>query len=287
MHWTNKRYQSYHYLSIQSITMAIWFIKERSFAMRTKYLFVSIISFAALLLLVSSCILFQKPGHAKNDQEVFGQVGFIREQIVGIPFYGSNFANINDFGTFSERIRYDRERYAEGKGPAMTFRFLLKDVHARHPRYHELFDVRNYRERKPWIKTHPNELPKSLTLCLASFEKVTVTANCSFGEEYPVGSDLSPLATFMFNDYASYVEPGFDDDKQELHYIKGDDKEAWKKVRLSHHCFSFFLSKKPDWVPGQDLQLTFTFELIDRLASDGKRMKIEETFTFYRSDNAA
>ncbi|WP_148297439.1 hypothetical protein [Porphyromonas gingivicanis] len=259
-------------------------IVKKDFDMQKKVFVEGIVGFFAFVILLSSCLQGKKSS-IKNEQQVFGQVGYLRDGIVGVSYMGTNYLHLSDFSDYSDRIVY---RHVKGgsRGPSITFKFFLRDVRSDYPRYHELFDVTNYCERKPWLKRRGGAPIRPIDLCLATFEKVAITANCSFGEAYPAGSDLSPLAIFMFNDFATFVEKNFDDKEiEEPLYIKGDDVEAWKKVRLSLPYFSFFINREPDLKEGEELQLTFTFDVIDRLVSDTEHKRFQKTFTFYPSDN--
>lgn len=259
-------------------------IVRKDFDMQKKVFVGGIVGFFAFVILLSSCLQGKKSS-IKNEQQVFGQVGYLRDDIAGVPYMGTNYLHLSDFADYPDRIAY-RNIKGGNQGPSMTFKFFLRDVRPDYPRYHELFDVINYCVRKPWLKRRGAVPVRPVDLCLVTFSKVTITANCSFGDMYPAGSDLSPLAVFMFNDFATFVEKDFDDKElEEPLRIKGNDVEAWKKVCLSLPYFSFWIHQEPDLKEGEELQLTFTFDVIDRLVSDTEHKIFQKTFTFYPSAN--
>ena len=65
------------------------------------------------------------------------------------------------------------------------------------------------------------------------FQDISIVSdNASFGAEYPVGSDLTPIVLFGFPSLMEFIENGYKGDYTTEHLIRANDKEAWANLKV-------------------------------------------------------
>lgn len=65
------------------------------------------------------------------------------------------------------------------------------------------------------------------------FQEISIVSdNTSFGAEYPVGSDLTPIVLFGFPSLMEFIENGYKGDYTTEHLIRANDKEAWANLKV-------------------------------------------------------
>ncbi|MDY4245696.1 MAG: hypothetical protein SOX65_04355, partial [Porphyromonas sp.] len=65
------------------------------------------------------------------------------------------------------------------------------------------------------------------------FQEISIVSdNASFGADYPVGSDLTPIVLFGFPSLMEFVENGYKGDYTTEHLIRANDKEAWANLKV-------------------------------------------------------
>ncbi len=65
------------------------------------------------------------------------------------------------------------------------------------------------------------------------FQEISIASdNTSFGAEYPVGSDLTPIVLFGFPSLMEFIENGYKGDYTTEHLIRANDKEAWANLKV-------------------------------------------------------
>ena len=65
------------------------------------------------------------------------------------------------------------------------------------------------------------------------FQEISIVSdNASFGADYPVGSDLTPIVLFGFPSLMEFIENGYKGDYTTEHLIRANDKEAWANLKV-------------------------------------------------------
>lgn len=65
------------------------------------------------------------------------------------------------------------------------------------------------------------------------FQEISIVSdNTSFGAEYPVGSDLTPIVLFGFPSLMEFIENGYKGPYTTEHLIRANDKEAWANLKV-------------------------------------------------------
>ena len=65
------------------------------------------------------------------------------------------------------------------------------------------------------------------------FQEISIVSdNTSFGAEYPVGSDLTPIVLFGFPSLMEFIENGYKGDYTTEHLIRANDKDAWANLKV-------------------------------------------------------
>lgn len=235
---------------------------------------------------VSSCE-WHNSGIVSNPHEIFGKVGYISDEpnsLVALDSSRPELPGITDNERSTLRtgdtltINYSSNSYT---ADIFKFRlsFILNEIRDDHPNYLRNFDVTNYKKRRPRLKRlREVHRSKSTDLCMAQVEKVEITSNYAFGEDYPIGKNLAPLSTFFIDSYEEYIKNGFTPSSVATgHTVKGDDVEAWKLRRLFDSIFWFRLPKPADFQEDKDICFTFTFHVVDKLKSDTSRKTLKRT----------
>lgn len=65
------------------------------------------------------------------------------------------------------------------------------------------------------------------------FQEISIVSNnASFGADYPVGSDLTPIVTFGFPSLLEFIQNGYKGDYTTEHLIRANDQEAWANLKI-------------------------------------------------------
>lgn len=65
------------------------------------------------------------------------------------------------------------------------------------------------------------------------FQSISIVSNnASFGSDYPVGSDLTPIVIFGFPSLLEFVQNGYKGPYTTEHLIRANDKEAWANLKV-------------------------------------------------------
>lgn len=65
------------------------------------------------------------------------------------------------------------------------------------------------------------------------FQDISIVSNnASFGADYPVGSDLTPIVLFGFPSLMEFIENGYKGPYTTEHLIRANDKEAWANLKV-------------------------------------------------------
>ncbi len=78
------------------------------------------------------------------------------------------------------------------------------------------------------------------------FMDITITSgNTSFGDDYPPGSDLTPLFEFTFPSLKEFIDNRYKGDYTQLHHIQANDKKAWQNLVLFENIGKLSIEKLP------------------------------------------
>lgn len=65
------------------------------------------------------------------------------------------------------------------------------------------------------------------------FQEISiVSSNASFGDDYPIGSDLTPIVVFGFPSLLEFIQNGYKGAYTTEHLIRANDKEAWANLKV-------------------------------------------------------
>lgn len=227
-----------------------------------------------------ACDLFPMPIVTRNPWKSLGKTGYLYGTLVAESYIDTS----NKLPYPSEEQRNDttfvwNSKSPNNKGISFYLRTPLKEVRDDYSRYINRFGDNFYNKKKPSFP-HPlvDNRPE---LSMATVERVTITADRSFGDDYPVGSNLAPLCLFHARSYEEYIangytyseKPGEGDSGRRI--IRGDDTEAWRQLHLYPPHFGFELTRKLELKEDEFVTLTITMELINRLASDTERCTLK------------
>ena len=127
-------------------------------------------------------------------------------------------------------------------------------------KYESIYDMASKEERfsKYYIPDRP---------LYWNFEEITIVSdNASFGSEYPVGSDLTPIVTFGFPSLLEFIQNDYKGPYTKEHLIRANDKEAWSNMPLfeSGHP-KLIIDRPPTEVQGEGLpSITIRIKFTDR-----------------------
>lgn len=107
--------------------------------------------------------------------------------------------------------------------------------------------------------------------------------NTAFGEDYPPGSDLTPLFTFKFPSLKEFIDNRYKGAYTTEHVIRANDSKAWRELVLFENLGSLAISKLPTAIKNNEkASITLTIEFIDKSKEPhtGTDNKVTITKTF-------
>lgn len=95
-----------------------------------------------------------------------------------------------------------------------------------------------------------------------------VSNNASFGADYPVGSDLTPIVLFGFPSLYEFIQNGYKGPYTTEHLIRANDKKAWANLILFETGKpKLIIERLPTEVVGSDMpSITIRLKFIDKKA---------------------
>lgn len=98
------------------------------------------------------------------------------------------------------------------------------------------------------------------------FLDISITSgDTSFGEEYPIGSDLTPLFVFHINSLREFINRGYTGNFTKTYNIRANDKIEWSGLTLFENVPTFTIDRLPTAVKGnRKPSITISFKFINK-----------------------
>ena len=126
------------------------------------------------------------------------------------------------------------------------------------------------------------------------FQDISIVSdNASFGADYPVGSDLTPIVLFGFPSLMEFIENGYKGPYTTEHLIRANDKEAWAKLKVFETGKpKLIIERLPSEVVGGEMpRITIRMKFIDRgailknkHASWNEYLEIKDDYKVYKEN---
>lgn len=102
------------------------------------------------------------------------------------------------------------------------------------------------------------------------FGDISITSpNASFGEDYPIGSDLTPIVTFQFSSLMEFIQNKYKGPYTVEHSIRANDRNAWQNLMLFEAGHSkLTIDRMPTNIQGDELPaLVINLKFKDKVAA--------------------
>lgn len=117
------------------------------------------------------------------------------------------------------------------------------------------------REKKRYNKYYIPNMP-----IYWNYNKISITSeNANFGEEYPIGSDLTPLVVFKFSSLKEFIDNQYKGPYTTEHIIRANDETGWKNLLLFENLIKMNIDKVPTSVKGEGKpSITLSIQFVDK-----------------------